>query len=76
MSLWKKKPKDCITVTTLQFAIVHRLHKNKENASVLLELHYVQLHAICTILFLYLGIHTVFGLDRVTNIMHWLVLCF
>lgn len=58
MSLLKKKPKDHITIITLQFAVVHMLHKNKENTSILLELHYIQLHEIHTILFLYLGICT------------------
>lgn len=58
MFLWEKKPKDHITIITLQFAVVHVLHKTKENTSVLLELHYVRLHAIRTILFFYLGIYT------------------
>lgn len=60
MSLWKKKPKDRVTVMSLQFAVVQMLHKNKENTSVSLELHYVRLHAIRTVLFLYLGIYTQF----------------
>lgn len=77
--LCKKKPKDRITIISLQFAVVHLLQKNKDNTLVLLELHYVQLHAICTILFLCLGIHTQYLLyteKPVLCMSHSLVLYF
>lgn len=54
----RRNPRNRITIITLQFAVVHMLQKNKDNTLVSLELHYVQLHAICTILLLYLGIYT------------------
>lgn len=79
MSLWKKNPKDRITVITLQFAVVHMLQKNKDNTLVLLGLHYVQLHGICAILFLYLGIYTQYLLYIEKSVLctsHSLVLYF
>lgn len=65
LSLWKKKPKDRITIITLQFAVVYMLQKNKDNTLVLLELHYVQLHAICTIYFsIWEYIHSIYSILR------------
>lgn len=78
ISLWKKKPKDRITGINLQFAAVHLLHKNKENTSVLLKLHYVRLHAIRTILFLYFVIctHQMIYMEKpILCTPNWLVLC-
>lgn len=50
----RRNPRTALQLS-LQFAVVHKLQKNKDNT---LVLHYVQLHAICSILFLYLGIYT------------------